>query len=424
MAKPVLQVEFEKWLPKQSKTRGDGHYTEKVVPGHVDAIRNVLKRLNFSDISETDLFLYTSLDDFWVIYQRIINSDNFTVLARQVGHYKKPLELYAEFMKDYFQVKTWIFQGNPKRYNIIEAIKNLKEIEWRTPQHSTKIKKGDKVYIWMSGPGGGIVATGTVKCNPVDRRPDQDDPYLLGHSLDTEIHKAVDIIITRNLFECWHIIPRSILKENPDTCGLAILSQPQSTNFAITMEEDTAIEGLLNAPFDDILPPIKVPTQTVTENPNQKALDRFKEEISYRRAITGKTVTPRQAPIQNRLSVQLAAYFAPQGYKVVPEDNRVDISLTSPNGSVTFIEIKPANSARNAIRQAIGQLLEYAHFPAENKAQRLIVVSDAELSPSGDEKKYLSHLSKLYGISIDYIHWPQGCESLPETSLDCFQVKI
>lgn len=69
-------------------------------------------------------------------------------------------------------------------------------------------------------------------------------------------------------------------------------------------------------------------------------------------------------------------------------------------GEYEFYEIKTDSSARLAIRNAIGQLLEYAYWPAPAKPKRLFVVSDQELDAEADS--YLRTLEKETGLSIGY----------------------
>lgn len=45
----------------------------------------------------------------------------------------------------------WIFQGNPKVYNIVNALKGGHLKSWKVAAHKNKITKGDKVSIWQVG---------------------------------------------------------------------------------------------------------------------------------------------------------------------------------------------------------------------------------------------------------------------------------
>ncbi|MFW5670355.1 MAG: MmcQ protein, partial [Acetivibrio ethanolgignens] len=42
----------------------------------------------------------------------------------------------------------WIISGNPKRYDVINAFRNLRTIDWT---QSVNMEVGDIVYIYVSG---------------------------------------------------------------------------------------------------------------------------------------------------------------------------------------------------------------------------------------------------------------------------------
>jgi len=88
------------------------------------------------------------------------------------------------------------------------------------------------------------------------------------------------------------------------------------------------------------------------------------------------------------------------GYKkVFIEKGRVDIKAKTQNDTWHYFELKTDN-AKQSIRKALGQILEYAFFPNENKAEKLIIVSDEK--PSEDIIKYLHHIRTLFGLPVFY----------------------
>lgn len=50
--------------------------------------------------------------------------------------------------------RSWIFQANNTLYDIESSVQTLKQMTWFVKQHIQKVKKGDKVYIWVSGKDG------------------------------------------------------------------------------------------------------------------------------------------------------------------------------------------------------------------------------------------------------------------------------
>jgi len=91
---------------------------------------------------------------------------------------------------------------------------------------------------------------------------------------------------------------------------------------------------------------------------------------------------------------------------------RVDIVVRNKDGLV-FYEIKTYNSIKASIREAIGQLMEYAFWPNVQNANELIIVTP----PSGefeDTKKYLKHIRETYHLPIFYQVYDLEKETLSE----------
>ena len=64
----------------------------------------------------------------------------------------------------------WIFQSNPKRFNLDEYLANNHAlVYWWTPFHKREIKQGDLAFIWRTGRHAGVVAIGSIVEGPVNR---------------------------------------------------------------------------------------------------------------------------------------------------------------------------------------------------------------------------------------------------------------
>ena len=77
--------------------------------------------------------------------------------------------------------------------------------------------------------------------------------------------------------------------------------------------------------------------------------------------------------------------------------NYVDIKGTLKTGKIDYYEIK-TYAAKASIREAIGQILEYAHYPADKHADRLIIVGPNE--PDKFDRMYLKYLRETYHLPI------------------------
>ncbi|MGA3055618.1 MAG: hypothetical protein ABSD63_15530 [Candidatus Korobacteraceae bacterium] len=78
---------------------------------------------------------------------------------------------------------------------------------------------------------------------------------------------------------------------------------------------------------------------------------------------------------------------------------RVDIVVRREN-DFWFYEIKTACSPRACLREAVGQLLEYAFWPGGQGATRLVVVGECAIDD--DATEYLRRLKDRFSLPIDY----------------------
>ena len=81
------------------------------------------------------------------------------------------------------------------------------------------------------------------------------------------------------------------------------------------------------------------------------------------------------------------------------EINNVDITVKTVTGEKIFYELKTSD-VKQAMRLAIGQLLEYCHYSDKTKADRLIIVT--KYVPSSNDIAYITTLRILYQMPIYY----------------------
>ena len=80
--------------------------------------------------------------------------------------------------------KTWIFQGNPDRFNVDRYISNHDDIYWsvKHEKHRSEMEIGDVVYIWRSTGSTdsvqGIIAKGVIN-EECKSKKDVNNPELL-----------------------------------------------------------------------------------------------------------------------------------------------------------------------------------------------------------------------------------------------------
>ncbi len=111
--------------------------------------------------------------------------------------------------------------------------------------------------------------------------------------------------------------------------------------------------------------------------------------------------------IQNQLFEKLSTKYGRECVgteQAIGDSNRVDLVVKTKKRT-EFYEIKTSSSARQAIREAIPQLIEYAYFPNDSRADYLFVVS---LSPlDEDSSVYMSVLRDRINLPIWYICFDQ-----------------
>jgi hypothetical protein len=78
---------------------------------------------------------------------------------------------------------------------------------------------------------------------------------------------------------------------------------------------------------------------------------------------------------------------------------RVDV-VVQRRGEYWFYEIKTAHSPRACLREAVGQLLEYAFWPGAPNVTRLVVVGEAAIDTNGAD--YVRRLQDRFSLPLEY----------------------
>ena len=172
---------------------------------------------------------------------------------------------------------------------------------------------------------------------------------------------------------------------------------------------DKILEG-----FDKLLPiykycVLKMPFDSVqckiAEKRNFKfEFGRSKKSINDRFSKHQKKLVQSKAT-HNRIQEALYEKFVEEygGNRVGMErgtglSTRIDISVNSKDGIILY-EVKTYSSVSYSIREAIGQLLEYAYYPNPVKnLKEMIIVTDLPIEPLDAE--YLKYLRKLTSLKI------------------------
>ncbi len=135
----------------------------------------------------------------------------------------------------------------------------------------------------------------------------------------------------------------------------------------------------------------------------------FKPGHSIKKSSTSVTLFQKELDIDLRHNdLQEALYqklVMEYGERNVREEcptgtgSRIDIVVRSEN-DFWFYEIKTALSPRACIREALGQLLEYAFWPGTQVANCLVIAGEPALDDEG--AKYLNTLREHFSLPIKY----------------------
>jgi len=143
--------------------------------------------------------------------------------------------------------RVWIFQANPRRYDILNALSDDKinsEIHWLVNQHKKEISKGHLGIIWLSGSEGGIYALTEIVSNPqFMREPEDEEKYWIDSSDKGEEKLRVKMKVIKNLVNIP--IYKNEIRNTPGLEGISIFRQSQGTNFPLTNDEWRLIKNII-----------------------------------------------------------------------------------------------------------------------------------------------------------------------------------
>lgn len=127
----------------------------------------------------------------------------------------------------------WLYQGNPKYYRIIDAIRDFEQMPWLVTRYAKEMASGDGVLIWKSGDKAGIYAIAEIIEAPklLEKQPD------IGYWIDTSrLNKPQARIRFTNKFLEKPLL-RDALKQDFILKNLTVIRQPNATNYKTTPEE-------------------------------------------------------------------------------------------------------------------------------------------------------------------------------------------
>lgn len=122
--------------------------------------------------------------------------------------------------------------------------------------------------------------------------------------------------------------------------------------------------------------------------------------MSFQRsAVAAVECTPEHARMQANLMNELKTEYPDA--QILAEQDFIDVSVRT-NSELLLFELKSDLDPKAVIRQALGQILEYAYHPSRSHGLpvRLFIVGRRSLSPP--EAEYIAYLRNQFALPIDY----------------------
>ncbi|MFH8389921.1 hypothetical protein [Streptomyces sp. NPDC018036] len=121
-------------------------------------------------------------------------------------------------------VAAWVLVCNPKKFRLEEMLDDGGELtSWSVGRYLHDMREGDVFALWLSGPQGGVVATGQLTGEPFWIDEDDDDYW-------TEAPGPRHVVPLRVGEWLETPIPRTWFKGRSAFLGASVLTQPFATN--------------------------------------------------------------------------------------------------------------------------------------------------------------------------------------------------
>ena len=147
------------------------------------------------------------------------------------------------------QHTTWIFQGNPDKFDIMGYLNaGFTKISWSVTRYADKIAVGDRVFLWQAkgktDSPSGIVALATVLSEPDEIAVDPQGA-LYWKSPGSEVKTATRVYLKVDSIANVHqFVRREWLVEDPICRDLLILRQGTGTNFHVETHHAERLHSL------------------------------------------------------------------------------------------------------------------------------------------------------------------------------------
>ncbi|MEO6820882.1 MAG: AAA family ATPase, partial [Ginsengibacter sp.] len=180
-------------------------------------------------------------------------------------------------------INYWIFQCNPEEFDFETAVRKNILHDWTVAAHKERIKKGDKVILWLTGKKAGCYALARITSEPSESNISPDN-HLWKKAPKISLKAGIEI--TNNLLDnplLWQNI-----KNDPELADLKVGNQ--GTNFTATRKQYNGLLELIENRTKTMRNKIDVSINTILYGPPGTGktfkLNQYKEEYFTDRGIT------------------------------------------------------------------------------------------------------------------------------------------
>ncbi|OBZ10928.1 EVE domain-containing protein [Bacillus sp. FJAT-26390] len=215
-----------------------------------------------------------------------VNHDIEYVLKDEDSYY----EFIADLKKQTNVLNTWIFQVNPKKFNIDAYLSDRKNIFLPVNQKHfiDKLQIGDEVFIWRADGGkkgtGGIIARTIVIGSPEEYEDDLTDMQYAEEGLQMFIHIPLEVHETK-IYQGF--IQRTVLLEHDELCNLRILKMANETNYLLDKRHAELLRQIwFNKKKLTIFPPLEPKDR---DREYKKYPEQLRDRVVYEYIIGGNS---------------------------------------------------------------------------------------------------------------------------------------
>lgn len=123
---------------------------------------------------------------------------------------------------------AWVFQANPRRFDLLQALRDRSTEPWSVNQHRQDIQPGDRVWFRLTGPDAGIYAVGQVTSVPRLEASEFGD-----WKADVTFESRVDPPLLRSESDA-----------DPVLSAASALAGRMGTNLSLPLDTDARLEEL------------------------------------------------------------------------------------------------------------------------------------------------------------------------------------